>query len=98
MSRRLPRRVQFGCLLLDAALWIVFAAIVIYYAVEQVTLSYDNFSIVSGTDHVMQWWFYLATPLAWSLLVWRVLQNLREDIQKFRTGAAFTHSTSMLGD
>jgi TRAP-type C4-dicarboxylate transport system permease small subunit len=34
----------------------------------------------------LQWWFYLATPVAWTLLLFRVLQNLWEDIQLFRAG------------
>ena len=66
--------------------------------VEQVTLAYDNFAIVQGTDNVVQWWFYLATPLAWSLLIVRVLQNLRDDIVNYRTGEPLFVSTSILGD
>ena len=97
LRSRMPRNAQFACLLLDAALWIVFAVIVIYYTVEQVTLAYDNFAIVQGTDNVLQWWFYLATPLAWSLLIVRVLQNLRDDIVNYRTGEPLFVSTSILG-
>lgn len=98
LRSRMPYAAQFGCILLDAVLWIVFAGIVIFYAVEQVQLSYMNFAIVQGTDNVMQWWFYLATPLAWSLLVIRVLQNVWQDVHKFRAGEPFTHSASILGD
>ncbi len=95
---RLPYAGQFACLCLDAILWIVFAAIVIFYSVEQVQLSYDNFAIVQGTDDVMQWWFYLATPIAWGLLVIRALQNLWQDIAAFRAKEPFTLQTSILGD
>ncbi len=95
---RLPYAGQFACLCLDAFLWIVFAAIVIFYSVEQVQLSYDNFAIVQGTDDVMQWWFYLATPIAWGLLVIRALQNLWQDIAAFRAKEPFTLQTSILGD
>jgi TRAP-type C4-dicarboxylate transport system permease small subunit len=42
--------------------------------------------IVQGTDNVLQWWFYVATPLAWVLLIIRVLQNLLEDIKLFIKG------------
>ena len=42
--------------------------------------------IVQGTDNVLQWWFYVATPLAWMLLMIRVLQNLLEDIKLFIKG------------
>lgn len=95
---RLPYTAQFACLCLDALLWILFAAIVVVFSIEQVQLSYDNFSIVQGTDDVMQWWFYLATPVAWILLVIRALQNLSEDWQTYRRGESFTIQTSMLGD
>ena len=72
--------------------------IVIVYAVEQVQLSHDNFAIVQGTDDVMQWWFYLATPVGWSLLIVRALQNLWEDIQTYRAGEPFKLQVSMLGE
>ena len=95
---RMPYDMQFLCLILDAVLWIVFAAIVIYFAVEQVQLSYDNFSIVQGTDDVMQWWFYMATPFAWSLLIVRVLQNLVSDYGLYRKREPFQIQVGMLGE
>jgi TRAP-type C4-dicarboxylate transport system permease small subunit len=86
---RLPYTFQFACLVMDAIGWIVFAIIVIWYTSQQVYLSYDNFAIVGGTDNVMEWWFYLANPLAWSLIIFRVLQNLVEDIRLFKDGKPF---------
>ena len=77
---------QFCCMMLDHIIWIGFSLLVIYFAVEQVQLSYDNFAIVPGTDDVMQWWFYMATPVAFVLLIYRVLQNLFEDIGKYKRG------------
>ena len=95
---RLPYGAQFACLCLDAVLWIVFGLIVTVYSIEQVQLSYDNFAIVQGTDNVMQWWFYLATPIAWTLLMVRALQNLWEDWQTFRAGRPFKLQVSILGE
>jgi hypothetical protein len=69
--------------------WIAFACIIIYFTVLQVYLFYDNFAIVGGTDDVMEWWFYLATPLDWSLIIVRAIQNLLQDIQRCRRGEAF---------
>jgi TRAP-type mannitol/chloroaromatic compound transport system permease small subunit len=82
----------------EGLLWIVFAAIVIYYTSHQVWLSYDNFAIVQGTDDVMQWWFYMATPLAFSLLIVRTLQNLWRDLGDFRAGRPFNLQVSIFGD
>lgn len=95
---RLPYAGQFACLCLDAVLWITFSLIVIVYTGEQVRLSYDNFAIVQGTDDVMQWWFYLATPLAFSLLILRVLQNFWHDLLCFRAGRPFNLQANIFGD
>lgn len=93
---RLPYSLQFVCFVLDAVLWIVFAGIVIYYTVAQTYLAYDNFAIVGGTDNVMAWWFYTATPLAWGLIVVRVIQNLVEDVRRFRNREPFVLQASLL--
>lgn len=80
---RLPYDWQFACLVLDTALWVGFGAMVTYYTAVQTGLTYRNFAIVQGTDHVMQWWFYMATPLAWTLLIFRALQNLLADLRRY---------------
>ncbi|MGH1543401.1 MAG: TRAP transporter small permease [Arenicella sp.] len=98
VRERLSYSWQFACLMLDAALWYIFGAIVIYFSIEQVSVSYDNFSIVQGTDDVMQWWFYLATPLAWSLLLFRVTQNLVVDVKSFRAGEPLITQAAMFSD
>ena len=89
---RLPYGAQFACL------WIVFGAIVLYFTVEQTRLAEMNFAIVQGTDNVMQWWFYLATPLAWTLLIVRVLQNLADDIGRWRRRQPFLVAIQAIGD
>ncbi len=81
---RLPYTGQFFCLMVDHIVWIGFSILVIYYAVEQVMIARDNFAIVQGTDDVQQWWFYLATPIGFGLVIYRVTRNLLEDIRKFR--------------
>ena len=86
---RLPYKLQFAALALDGILWIVFAIIVIYYTILQVYSSYDNFSIVGGTNDVMQWWFYLATPLSWSLIIFRVIQRFLEDLRIYKANEPF---------
>ncbi len=95
---RMPYPAQFACLMLDAVLWIVFSVIVIIYSAEQVLLSRDNFAIVQGTDDVLQWWFYLATPLAFSLLIFRVLQNVAHDLSAFRKGEPLQVKSNIFGE
>ena len=94
---RMSYGAQFACMWLDALLWIVFGAIVLYFTIEQTKLVHMNFAIVQGTDNVMQWWFYLATPLAWSLLIVRVLQNLAEDIGRWRRREPFLVDIQAIG-
>ncbi|NHH85702.1 TRAP transporter small permease [Cobetia sp. MB87] len=93
---KLPRTGQFACLILDAVLWISFGLMVIYFTTTQVTLAYDNYAIVPGTDNVMQWWFYLATPLAWVMIIYRVLQNLYADWARYRRGDSFNLQPSIM--
>ena len=95
---RMPYTAQFACLCLDALLWIIFAAIVVVFSIEQVQLSYDNISIVQGTDDVMQWWFYTATPIAFALLIFRVLQNVWQDVSDFRERVPLQIKTNIFGD
>ena len=92
---RLPYVAQFLLQILDAVLWTVFGVIVVVYTLDQVEIARDNFMIVQGTDNVLQWWFYVATPAAWVLLIFRVLQNLWEDIQMFRAGKPLLIQNSM---
>ena len=82
----LSRNTQFVLMQIDNLLFLAFATIVIYYASDLLTLQMDNGSIVPGTDTIPQWWFYLATPVGWSLLCLRVIQNMIEDIANMRAG------------
>lgn len=94
---RMPYAMQFAMLWLDAILWVGFGTIVAYFTFEQTYLAYENFAIVQGTDNIMQWWFYLATPLGWALLMFRALQNLFEDIGRFRRREPFLIDIQTIG-
>ncbi|WP_209835042.1 TRAP transporter small permease subunit [Ruegeria sp. HKCCE3926] len=82
----MPRGGQLACLFLDAVLWFIFAVIVIVTTSRLVALSASNFQIVLGTDNIMQWWFLLAAPLSFLLMVGRVFQNLADDLHNWKTG------------
>jgi len=81
---RLPRAGQLACLMLDAALWLIFAVILVVTTSRIVALSASNFQIVLGTDNTMQWWFLITTPAAFVLLAGRVFQNLADDLSAWR--------------
>ena len=95
---RLPYIAQFLCLVLDAFLWVVFSSIVIFYTTEQVLISRDNFAIVQGTDNILQWWFYIATPIAFALLIVRQLQNLAHDYRRFLNGEPFEIASGIMNN
>ncbi len=97
LRTRMRYGAQFLCMMFDAVLWIVFGVIVLYYTIEQTLLVEMNFAIVQGTDNILQWWFYLATPVAWSLLIFRVLQNVRDDIVRYRNHQPFLVDIQAIG-
>lgn len=80
---KFPYTIQYFCVLLDHILWIGFASMVIYHSINLVALLRDNYAIVPGTDDVMQWWFYCALPVGWSLLIIRCLQNIVQDVRRY---------------
>jgi TRAP-type C4-dicarboxylate transport system permease small subunit len=82
----LPRTWQFVLMQFDYALYVLFGAVVIYWSYDLVALQYNLESIVPGTDHVLSWWFYSATPVGWGLLIFRVAQNVVEDVKAYRSG------------
>lgn len=94
----MPYVLQFLCVILDHVLWIGFSAMVVYYAIDLVQLLRDNYAIVPGTDDIMQWWFYLAIPVGWTLLAFRAFQNIIEDIRRFARKEPFVFTASIGGD
>jgi TRAP-type C4-dicarboxylate transport system permease small subunit len=95
---RLSYRGQFICMLIDHFVWIGFSILIMVFSIEQVQIARDNFAIVAGTDDIMQWWFYLATPIGFLLIIYRTLRNLIEDIQRFQRGEPMLISTSRAAD
>lgn len=83
---KLPPIGQLMLLMLDNIIWVAVACVVIYYAIEQVSIARDNFAIVQGTNDTPQWWFYLATPLGWGLIILRAVQNAIADVRAYRQG------------
>lgn len=92
IRERLPRFAQYVVMQFDYLLFIGFAVIAIYYSMDLVQLQIDNSSTVPGTRNVLSWWFYLATPVGWALLVFRVLQNAVDDFSDLRAGRALKTS------
>ncbi|KIT15702.1 TRAP transporter small permease [Jannaschia aquimarina] len=94
----MPRGGQFACLVLDAVLWLGFAWIVIVTAGKETVNAASNFRIMLGTDNVMQWWFLISVPLAWILLSGRVIENLMDDVARYRSGGPMIERAVIGGD
>jgi TRAP-type C4-dicarboxylate transport system permease small subunit len=89
---------QMACLMLDALLWTGFSWIVVVTSTRVVANSASNFQIMLGTDNVMQWWFLISVPLAFTMLVARVLENMIIDLRNFRTGQPLIKQAVIGGD
>ncbi|GAW34683.1 tripartite ATP-independent periplasmic transporters, DctQ component [Roseovarius sp. A-2] len=94
----MPRAGQMGCLMLDALLWIGFSWVVVVTSMKVAVNSAANFQIMLGTDNVMQWWFLLSVPLAFTTLVARVIENALRDIANYRNGDTLITQSVIGGD
>ena len=94
----MPRPAQMACLSLDAMLWFGFALILFVTTARQTALSASNFAIVLGTDNTMLWWFLITAPVAAVLMAGRAIENIREDIRNYRSGAPLIKQAVIGGD
>ncbi len=83
---RMSRKWQYVLIQIDYALYVLFGLVVIYWSGDLVLLQFNIESIVPGTDDLPSWVFYSATPVGWSLLIFRVAQNVIEHARDFRRG------------
>lgn len=94
----MPRPLQFGCLSLDAVLWMVFCIIVVVTGSRIAANAADNFQILEGTDNFMKWWFLITLPLAFVAMAARVIENWREDWRNYRSGETLVNQAVIGGD
>lgn len=97
LRNQFPRSVQYALMQLDYILYIVFGIVVIYWAIDLLDLQILNESLVPGTDDLPAWWFYMATPVGWTLLLFRVTQCAVQDFLDFKNGRPLKTSAT-LGD
>ena len=86
---------QLALAFLDAILWYVMAVVVIVATLRLTVTSASNFQILLGTDNVMRWWFYIIVPIAWLILYARVIENLIEDVRKYKAGQQLSASSEL---
>ncbi|MDB9838542.1 TRAP transporter small permease subunit [bacterium] len=91
-------KMQIAMLWLDAILWFGFCVIVVTTTSRVTANAVSNFMIVPGTNSLMQWWFIITVPVAFVLMAGRVLENLIEDIGKYRRGETLIEQAVIGGD
>jgi len=83
---KMPRTGQMAALTVDAVLWMGLCWVVITTTLRIAANSAANFQIVFGTDNVMQWWYIITVPFAFTLMSGRVIGNWLEDWKNYRSG------------
>jgi TRAP-type C4-dicarboxylate transport system permease small subunit len=81
---KMPRRVQFGLLMLDYILWIAFGIIASYFSVIQIIRLHDVGALIYGTETIPKWVVPLCIPASFSILIFRVIQCAIQDIKDFK--------------
>lgn len=94
---RLSRPGQLACLILDNVLWLGMAWIAVTTTLKLAANSASNFQILLGTDDVMVWWFVILVPVSFTILAARAVENMIEDLRRFRNDAPLIQMTT-LGD
>ena len=89
---------QMVVLWLDAILWFGFCVIVVTTTARVTANAVSNFMIVPGTNGLMQWWFIITVPIAFILMAGRVLENIVEDMAKYRRGEPLVEQSVIGGD
>ena len=82
----MPRALQFGCLTIDALLWLGFSWVVVVTSTQVAANSASNFAILLGTDNVLQWWFLVSVPISFILIASRAMENWLIDLKNYREG------------
>ncbi len=89
---------QLTCLTLDFFLWMGFALILFVTTLRVTANSASNFQIVLGTDNTMQWWFLMTAPIAAVLIAGRAMENIQDDLRKYRAGEPLIEQAVIGGD
>lgn len=83
VPKRLGSRARFWLYLYFDCLYLLLAALVMYYSIAIVRLSIANDTLMTGLD-VGVWWAQAALPLGMLLLGYRVLQRFARTVATYR--------------
>lgn len=78
-------RVKCGLYIFGDLVMLTIAVVALYWSFETVTVSW-KFGSVSHGLRVSMIWFLMAVPIGFSLMIYRLLQSLSNDIRSLFTG------------
>jgi TRAP-type C4-dicarboxylate transport system permease small subunit len=78
-------RVKCGLYIFGDLVMLTIAVVALYWSFETVTVSW-KFGSVSHGLRVSMIWFLMAVPIGFSLMIYRLLQSLLNDIRSLFTG------------
>jgi TRAP-type C4-dicarboxylate transport system permease small subunit len=81
----LPRRWHGYVYIFGDLVTLVFACFAIYWSMHSIA-SIVQFGAAAPALRISKAYFEIAVPLGFALMVWRLLQSIRRDIQDIRTG------------
>ncbi len=95
LRTKLPYHLQFTLRLVDHAIWLLLGVIITVYGIGHMKIQHQIGALVQGTDYFPLWIAFLGVPLGWILVLWRVTQNLREDVRRFHKGESFMDGSNL---
>jgi TRAP-type C4-dicarboxylate transport system permease small subunit len=95
LRRRLPYTAQYLLQQLDYVAWIVVAAVISWFAIQQMLIQAEMESVVQGTDHFPLWVAFLGVPFGWALVLWRTIHCMVEDVYRYRAGKPIMDTFSL---
>ena len=81
----LPRRSHGYVYIFADLVTLAFACIAIYWSVHTISTLVE-FGAAAPALRISKAWFEFAVPLGFSLMIWRLAQSIRRDIQDIRAG------------
>ena len=76
LRTRLPPRLQLVACIIDNLIWLLLAAIIIFYSAKLVSMQAALGSTLEGTDSVPLWLASATVPASWLLIACRAVQDV----------------------
>jgi len=86
LRNRLPPKLQLAAQVLDDVIWLLLAAIIVFYSSALARMHAGLGSTLEGTDSIPMWLATATVPASWTLIALRAVQDLVLLAKDFRAG------------